>query len=103
MNKPVKPKKKVLFPRSKTFEFNHASKKVSLLRFLDWCYAQLPKKAVDVTLELREDIDYTDEGDFSSFFTYLELAWEEEGDNPDYDNDMIKYKKKLDKWKRLNK
>lgn len=90
-----------MFPRSKTFDFNHSSKKVSLLYFLEWAHKSIPKGAEDVTLELAEDVCTDNIGNVSYFTTWLELAWEEPGENPIYVSQMLTYKKKLEKWKKM--
>lgn len=93
ITKPVKPKKRITIRNSATYDFNWVSKKVSLAVFQAWCKDTIPANAKDVTLELVEDWEY------DSCFTYLRLEWEETVKNDQYDKQLIKYEKKLKKYK----
>jgi predicted nucleic acid-binding protein len=97
MDKPQKPKKKIVIHGSTKYEFNFVSNKVSLIVFLDWLKTAIPKGASDVTLELAES-KYEEDGDAS----WIEIAWAKEIKNKDYDKEMKKYKKQLAKWKKSN-
>lgn len=96
MQEPKKPEKKIEILHSTTFDFNWVSKKVALSTFTDWVKNAVPKNAKDITLELVEEWQYDD------CITYLELAWKEIKDNPNYKKDIAKYEKKLKKWKKQN-
>jgi hypothetical protein len=96
MNKPVKPNRKIYITNSKTFYFDHVSNKVSLDFFLSWVKESLPKGSSDVTISLDEDYEYETGEHLSS---YLSLSWKEKIINTSYDKDLIKYQKKLKKWK----
>lgn len=94
--KPTKPSKRIVVRERATYNFDWASKKVSLLVFLDWCKNIIPQGAMDVTLELCEDFSYDDE------ITWLEIAWDKEVKNTFYDIQLKKYEKQLTKWKKQN-
>lgn len=92
--KPEKPTKKIAVKHSVNYDFDWASKKVSFDGFLAWAKEQIPRGADDVTLELVEHWEYDD------VFTYLQIAWKQTEDNPNYDKQMKKYEKSLAKWKK---
>lgn len=94
MNKPEKPKKKVIIVGSATYDFNWVSKKVSWDGFQEWVRSAVPSGAKDVTLELREDWSY------DSCFTYLEISWKKRMLNHHYDKELEKYKRKMKKWQK---
>lgn len=98
LTKPEKPKKQITAHKTITFPFDWTSKKVAMGYFLAWVKDNTPAGAKDVTLELQEDWDYYD----SSVITSLEIAWNEVIVNPDYDKELKKYEKKLNKWKKEN-
>jgi hypothetical protein len=89
MKKPEKPTKKIEIQNCATYNFDGVSKKVVLSNFLEWAKKTAPKGSKDITLELVEEWMYDD------CYTYLQLAWKEVKDNPHYEYDMVKYKKKL--------
>lgn len=95
MHKPVKPKKKIVIESSANFwDWDFTCKKVSLNHFLDWCKTTIPSKAKDVTIELEEEWQYDD------CIVSLKLSWKHVISDPSYEKEMIKYKKKLAKWKK---
>jgi hypothetical protein len=97
MDKPLKPKKKILSTQSKTYYFNSASNEVFLHYFFSWCKRTLPKGAKKAKLCLIQDFSYDD------YFSYLELSWEERKNNTRYNKELKKYDKQIKKWKELNK
>lgn len=94
MKKPEKPTKKIVQNRVVNYDFNFASKKVSLDSFLEWCLDTIPEGVDNVTIELVENWEYDD------CITYLQLGWEEKVTNVSYKKDLDKYKKKLVKWEK---
>ena len=96
IDKPQKPKKKILLPASRTFYFDYTSKKVSLDYFLGWVKENAPKGAKDITISIDEDIDY--ETGYTNSCNIL-VEWKVKMDNVRYDSQMKKYKKQLAKWK----
>lgn len=96
MQEPKKPTKKIEVRKSTLFPFDYVSKKVSLSYFLNWVKENLPKGSKDITLELAEEWCYED------CITSLEVGWTEVQENTSYEKDMVKYEKKLKKWKKQN-
>lgn len=94
MNKPEKPKKKIIMEDCATYDFNWVSKKVSWEGFQAWVKQIVPRGAKDVTLELREDWEYDD------CFTYLKISWKKKVSNLFYDKDLEKYRKNMKKWQK---
>ena len=72
MKKIKKLTKKKLVSNSTTFVFDHASKKVSLLYFLEWAQKAIPKGAEDITLELEEEWE-----DDYYLNTSIVISWKE--------------------------
>lgn len=93
--KPEKPKKRITVRNTAEAPFDWTCKKLSIEFFLNWVKENTPANADDVTLELREDWDYYG----NDCTVTLELAWNEVIDNPNYEREMKKYKKKLKKFK----
>lgn len=101
MKKPEEPQKRVTFPKSQNFPFSDHwiswnNQSVPLDKFLDF-FKKVPTNAQNPRVTLREEWCYDD------CSVYLELAWEEESDNPQYEKQMEKYQTKLKKWNKLNK
>ncbi len=89
MSKLQKPKKYIIGKFSKRFPFSFVSNKVSLEYFMTWCKKEIPKSAIDVTVELCEDWDY------DNCDSYLEIAWNQKTLNLNYEKDLKKYNKKV--------
>lgn len=71
-----KPKEPKLITKYETFPFDFVNKKVSLDYFINWCKEKVPPKAQDITLELKEIVDYDDEdASVVSWITELELSY----------------------------
>lgn len=94
MNKPIKPRKKIIVEGSATYDFNWVSKKVSWAGFQEWVKEVVPRGAKDVTLELREDWEY------DSCFTYLEISWKIKMPNQHYEKELKKFERKMRKWRK---
>ena len=97
MDKPIKPSKKVEARGARTFYFDHVSKKVSVLTFLDWLREELPDGAYDATLSIEEDVN-EENGDILSCNILLE--WKFLTLNTRYKSETKKYEKQLAKWKK---
>jgi hypothetical protein len=97
IDKPIKPAKRIVTKGSANYHFYHVSSKVSLISFLEWCKEVIPKGAMDVTIELKEN-QYEEDGDE----VWIEIAWEKEIKNKDFDKELKKYKKQLAKWDKQN-
>lgn len=94
MNKPIKPKKKIIVNDSARLDFGFTNNKMAISAFLDWVNTTPPKGAFDITIELCEDWCYDD------CISSLELSWAKEIINTDYDKELKKYEKKLIKWEK---
>jgi hypothetical protein len=81
------PTKKITVRQSIDYNFNWVGKKVALDVFNDWCKENIPRGAKDVTLELMEDWEY------DSCLTYLQLSWDLEVVNTNYEKEMKKWQK----------
>lgn len=97
IDKPQRPMRRIVAKATADYHFYHVSSKVSLISFLDWCKEVIPKGAMDVTIELKEH-QYEEDGDE----IWIQLAWEQDIKNKDYDKQIKKYAKQLLKWEKQN-
>jgi hypothetical protein len=98
VDKPQKPQKRIVARGKADYHFYHdLNSKVSLISFLDWCKEVIPQGAMAVTIELKEH-QYEEDGDE----VWIQLAWDQEIKNKDYDKEMKKYEKQLAKWEKQN-
>lgn len=101
-NKPVKPSKIVVVRQAVNFPFyNYGMKgaQAPMLLFLDWCKDTIPQGATNVVIGIDSEFHDMD-GSFSS--SHIELSWDEQVRNGNYNKELKKYEKQLAKWKEQN-
>lgn len=89
-----KPTKKILIERSTVLwihDFPHG--KIPIKEFINWIDVKTKSNCFDINISLTSD--YDNDGSVSS--TLIELSWQEKVKNLNYERDMKKYKKFLDK------
>lgn len=86
-----KPQKKIEVSDQRSYPFTYISNKVFFDVFLDWVRDVVPRNATDVTISLENEYDEGND------FSYIVIGWKELIDNINYDKQMKKYKKYLEK------
>ena len=99
MKKPVKPKKQIAVPHNWSVYLEH--EKVSLKDLMDIVHEHISGSVDYKDIKLQLDDYWSPDWDGGGIASdHIILAWEEMEDDPNYEQELKKYERKMRKWKK---